>query len=141
MEQKSLTKLTHSSFGMGTVASGSFDQVIERVKSAFKDQGFGTLTVINMQATLQHKLAEEIEPYTILGMCNPELASRALKAEHEVGLLLPCNVLVHECGGTVHVAAQDPMMLMDLSKNENLHPIAAEAKARVEHALEEIGSH
>jgi uncharacterized protein (DUF302 family) len=104
----------------------------------FKEHGFGALSEIDVQAALHEKIGEEIEPYTILGMCNPHLASRALKAEHEIGLLLPCNVLVHECGGAVYVAAQDPMLMMDMARNENLRAIAEEAKRLIKQALEEI---
>lgn len=139
-QAKPMTTYTRSAYGMNTIASGSFDEVLEQVKAVFKEQGFGALSEIDVQAALREKLGEEIEPYTILGMCNPQLASRALKAEHEIGVLLPCNVLVHECDGLVHVAAQDPMLMMDMARNENLRPIAEEAKRRIELALEEIGA-
>ncbi len=115
-----------------------FDQVIAGVKEAFKVEGFGTLTEIDVRATLQEKIGEKIEPYTILGMCNPHLASRAIKAEHEIGLFLPCNVLVHECGGRVHVRAQDPAQMMQLAQNDALKPIADEAKTLIERAMIKI---
>ena len=133
-----MNMLTHSAYGMSIIATGTFEQTVERVKVVFKEHGFGALSEIDVQAALREKIAEEIEPYTILGMCNPHLASRALKAEHEIGMLLPCNVLVHECGGEVHVGAQDPMLMMDMARNENLRPIAEEAKRLIERALEEI---
>ncbi len=115
-----------------------FDQVIAGVKEAFKGEGFGTLTETDVRATLQEKIGDEIEPYSILGMCNPHLASRAIKAEHEIGLFLPCNVLVHECGGQVHVRAQDPTQMMQLAGNDALKPIADEAKALIERAMMKI---
>ena len=135
-----MNNLSHSAYGMSIIATGSFEQTIERVKTIFKEHGFGALSEIDVRAALREKIGEEIEPYTILGMCNPLLASRALKAEHEIGMLLPCNVLVHECGGAVHVAAQDPMLMMEMARNENLQPIAEEAKRLIEKALEEISA-
>lgn len=116
--------------------SGSFSDVIARVKGAFQAEGFGVMTEINMQRALDEKIGRQIEPYTIFGMCNPQLASRALDVEHEVGLLLPCNVLVHECEGAVHVSVQDPTLLMDLVGNPKLHPIAKEAREKIERSMQ-----
>lgn len=122
-------------FGFGRSLEGSFDDALVRVKAAFKAEGFGLITEVDFQKTLREKIGEEIEPYRILGMCNPDLASQALKAEHQVGLLLPCNVIVHECGGRVHVAAQDPEALMAIADSPALEPIADEAKRRIEKAM------
>lgn len=135
-----MSKLMIGTYGMSTTSSVPFDETIARVKSVFKEHGFGALSEIDVQGALREKIGEEIEPYTILGMCNPQLASRALKAEHEIGMLLPCNVLVHECGGKVYVGAQDPMLMLEMARNEALRPIAEEAKQRIEQALEEIGA-
>lgn len=135
-----MNKLMLNAYGMSITVPVPFKQAIERVKAVFKEHGFGALSEIDVQAALREKIGEEIEPYTILGMCNPYLASSALKAEHEIGLLLPCNVLVHECGGAVHVAAQDPILMMDMARNENLRPIAEKAKRLIEQALEEISA-
>ena len=121
-----------------TAVSGSFDQVVDRVKSAFKDHGFGTLTEIDVRATLKEKIGQEIEPYTILGVCNPQLASRAIAAEHEIGLFLPCTILIHECGGKIHVSAQDPIQMMSLAGNPNLGPVGKEAHDRIELAIAAI---
>ena len=131
---------TATRYGMTTTVDGLFDETVDSVKQVFKEHGFGTLSEIDVRATLREKTGEEIEPYMILGMCNPELALRAIKAEHEIGLLLPCNVLVYECGGTVHVSAQDPILMLDLARNDALRPIAEEAKRRIHAALSEIGS-
>ena len=130
--------MTHSALrhpGLSVSLNQPFDEVIQRVKDAFKAEGFGVLCEIDVCKTLQDKIGEQIEPYTILGMCNPHLASRAIKAEHEVGLLLPCNVLVHECGGHVHVHAQDPSVILDIAENELLSPVASEAEERIERAI------
>jgi uncharacterized protein (DUF302 family) len=128
-----------SAYGFGTTVSLPFEQAVERVKEAFKAEGFGTLTEINVQKTLREKIGAEIEPYVILGTCNPNLASRAIALEHEIGLLLPCNVLVHQCGGHVRVSAQDPLLLVEMVHNEALRPIGEEARERIERALRSLG--
>lgn len=115
-----------------------FDQAVDRVKSVFKDHGFGTLTEIDVQATLREKIGEEIEPYKILGVCNPKLASRAIAAEHEIGLFLPCTIIVHECGGKVNVSAQDPLMMMAVADNDALTPIGQEAHDRIVEAMAQV---
>ena len=130
---------TTVSGGYETTLPVPFDQAITRVKEAFKVEGFGALSEIDVRKALQEKLGQQIEPYTILGMCNPHLASRAIDAEHEIGLMLPCNVLVHECGGKVHVKAQDPIALMQTMDNAALRPIAAEAAERIERAFGNLG--
>lgn len=116
-----------------------FPEALAKVKEAFKAEGFGALTEIDVKATLKEKLGQEMEPYTIIGMCNPALASRAIAAEHEIGVFLPCNVLVHECGGAVHVTAQDPRQMMQMagsSESESeLRPVAEEVRQRIERAL------
>ena len=122
-------------YGISSSVDMPFEPAIDRVKAAFKEQGFGTLTEIDVQRTLKEKLGEEMEPYVILGMCSPQLAHRAIQAEHEIGLLLPCNVIVHQCGGTVHVSAQDPAQIMEFVGNEALRPIGNEARARIEAAI------
>ena len=129
-----------SSYGIGVETNLPFEQTVEAVKSAFQAEGFGTLTSINVTQTLKEKIGAEIEPYVILGMCNPQLASRAIRAEHDVGLLLPCNVLIHQCGGAVHVDAQDPAKLMEFVGNPSLEPIGNEARKQIEKALQTLPS-
>jgi uncharacterized protein (DUF302 family) len=124
--------------GEGRALDITFDDAINRVKAAFQAQGFGVVTELDVRKTLHDKIGEEMEPYTILGMCNPNLASRALQAQHEIGLLLPCNVIVHECGGKVHVAAQDPVSLLALAEEPDLMPVAEDAKARIQKAMKLI---
>ncbi|MFI5386197.1 MAG: DUF302 domain-containing protein [Fimbriimonadales bacterium] len=121
-----------------TSMSGPFDQAVERVKAVFKDHGFGTLSEIDVRKTLKEKIDQTIEPYTILGVCNPNLASRAIAAEHEIGVFLPCTVLVHECGGTVNVIAQDPLLMISMTGNEALGPMAHEAHDRIVAAVAEL---
>ena len=120
---------------MGRSLDVPFADAIDRVKAAFKAEGFGVITEVDFRKTLHDKIGEEIEPYVILGMCNPNLASQALKAEHEIGLLLPCNVIVHECRGKVHVAALDPEAMLALARSSALDPVADEAKPRIEKAM------
>jgi uncharacterized protein (DUF302 family) len=116
------------------------EDAIERIKKAFLDEGFGTVTEMNMQKTLKEKIGKDIEPYRVLGMCNPNLAYRAISAEHEIGLLLPCTVLVHECGGATHVTVQDPELMMEMIPNRDLLPIAGEALAGIQKALAHLKS-
>ncbi|HYN36909.1 MAG TPA: DUF302 domain-containing protein [Actinomycetota bacterium] len=113
----------------------SFEEALPKVKEAFKEQGFGTLTEIDVRATLKEKIGRDIEPYTILGTCNPELAGRALDIERDIGLLLPCNVVVTERDGKTLVQALDPQVMVSVPGNDELKPIAEEAGARIDKAL------
>jgi uncharacterized protein (DUF302 family) len=115
-----------------------YDQAVPRVKEAFKAQGFGTLTEIDVRATLKEKLGEDMEPYVILGACNPQLAHRALDIEREIGMLLPCNVVVRADGGRCLVQALDPSVIADVPGNPALRPVADEAGRRIDAALAEL---
>jgi uncharacterized protein (DUF302 family) len=125
-------------YGMRRTLAGSVPAAIERVRAALKDEGFGVLTEINVQATLREKLGEEMAPFVILGACNPPLAHRALTAEPEVGMLLPCNVVVREADGAVLVEAMDPAAAMGIVGNPAVEAVAAEARQRLERALEAL---
>lgn len=114
---------------------GSFADAVERVTAALKEEGFGILTIIDVQATLKAKLDHDVDPYVILGACNPQLASRGLALEPDLGVLLPCNVVVREADGRVIVAAMEPLSAMRLAGNSELAPIAADARARIERAV------
>lgn len=114
----------------------TYEEAVPKVKEAFKAQGFGTLTEIDVRATLKEKIDRDIEPYVILGTCNPQLASKALDVEREIGLLLPCNVVVTERGGKTLVQALDPQVMVSVPQNEGLGPIAEEAAARIRRALD-----
>jgi len=118
-----------------------YDQAVSRVKEAFKAQGFGTLTEIDVQATLKDKLDADIEPYVILGACNPQLAHRALEVTRDVGLLLPCNVVVRErAAGSVVVQALDAGIIAAVSDVADLATIATEASRRIQAALDDLES-
>jgi uncharacterized protein (DUF302 family) len=122
------------------VLTGPFDDVVAATKSALAEHGFGVLTEIDMQQTLKSKLGKDIERYLILGACNPALASAALEVEPQVGVLLPCNVVVHEVDGTVHVDALDPGLMVSMTSRDELAPIAAEARRLIGEALTAISA-
>jgi glyoxylase-like metal-dependent hydrolase (beta-lactamase superfamily II)/uncharacterized protein (DUF302 family) len=111
---------------------GTIDTVVPRVVNALKVEGFGVLTEIDIQATLKAKLGEDFRPYRILGACNPSLALQALKAEPRVGVMLPCNVIVHQTGtNEVEIASINPAAPMRAVGNPKLDPIAEEVGARL----------
>lgn len=118
----------------------TYQEALPKVKDAFKEQGFGTLTEIDVRATLKEKIGRDIEPYMILGTCNPDLASRALDVEREIGLLLPCNVVVTERHGKTLVQAFDPQVMVAILERDELKPIADEAAERIRRALAELAS-
>jgi uncharacterized protein (DUF302 family) len=127
---------TKRSYGIERRLDLPYDDAVERVTAALQGQGFGILTEIDVRATLKKKLDLDFRRYVILGACNPPLAHRALSAELDVGLLLPCNVIVYEGeGGGSVVSAADPGAMMEISGNPALGPIAAEARERLERAL------
>lgn len=122
-------------YGFGTTLDLPFDETVARTKAALKDEGFGVLSEIDVQATLKQKLDVDFERYVILGACNPQLAHRALQAEHNLGLLLPCNVLVHEHDGATAVAIVDPAAMLGMVANPALQAVADEAKERLERVV------
>jgi uncharacterized protein (DUF302 family) len=114
---------------------------VEKVKEAFQAQGFGTLTEIDVRATLKEKLGQDMEPYVILGACNPQLAHRALDIERDLGLLLPCNVVVRAAeDATTLVQAVDPQVMVAVPERDELRPIADEAGRRIHAALDSLTS-
>lgn len=125
--------------GMSTSVVGSIEDVKEKVRASLKMQGFGILTEIDMQKTLKEKIGVEIEPYLILGACNPKIANRALAADRSIGLLLPCNVVLRETGSSVEVSIQDPEVMfsaVDAGANSDLEKLPLEAKQLLQAALE-----
>ncbi|WP_236794408.1 DUF302 domain-containing protein [Amycolatopsis sp. GM8] len=116
-----------------------YEQAVPKVKQALLEQGFGTLTEIDVRATLKAKLGQDIEPYVILGACNPQLAHRALDVQREIGLLLPCNVVVRDAGGgRTLVQALDPQIMVAVPEVDDLQPIADEATRRIQAALDAL---
>ena len=116
-----------------------FDQAVERVREELKTEGFGVLCEIDVQATLKEKLGVDGEPYTILGACNPPLAHQALQAEPDLGVLLPCNVIVYQRDGDTHVSAIDAERMLSIVCNEQLAPIAADVKRRLADVVARVG--
>jgi len=125
-------------YAMTRTVALSYDEADRRVREALKEEGFGVLTEIDVSATLKEKLGVDFPKYEILGACNPPLAHRALLAEPEVGLLLPCNVVVRDSEepGRVVVEAIDPVVQFDVSGTEGLAVLAKEVKARLTRVLE-----
>ena len=123
-------------FGFGKPVDLSFDEAIETVTEELGKEGFGVLTEIDVQATLKKKLGEDMPPYRILGACNPPLAHQAITAVPEIGLLLPCNVLVREDDeGKVHVSFMDPGSVLGLVDNPDVEPLAAQVREKLERVL------
>ena len=123
-------------FGFGKAVDLGFDEAIETVTEELGKEGFGVLTEIDVQATLKKKLDKDMPPYRILGACNPPLAHQAVTAVPEIGLLLPCNVLVREDDeGKVHVSFMDPGSVLGLVDNPDVEPLAEQVKERLERVL------
>ncbi len=119
----------------------AYEAAVPKVKEAFKAQGFGTLTEIDVKATLAEKTGKQVEDYIILGACNPELAARALDVDRRIGLLLPCNVVVRADGDSrTIVDALDPQVIVEVPGDPGLGPVADEAGARIRAALAELAS-
>ena len=120
-------------YGFNVKFNGSFDDAITRVTEELQKEGFGVLTEIDVKATMKKKLDIDKLPYKILGACNPVLANQALTAEPDIGLLLPCNVVVREEeDGSVTVAFMDPAAVMTLVEKEGVEELATEVKGRLE---------
>jgi uncharacterized protein (DUF302 family) len=111
--------------------SRSYEEAVALAKEALKAEGFGVLTEIDVKATLKKKLDVDFQKYVILGACNPPLAHRALTAEPDIGLLLPCNVVVYEDGGGSIVLILDPLSMLNVVENPALQPVAEEAGTRL----------
>jgi uncharacterized protein (DUF302 family) len=123
-------------FGFGKPVDLGFDEAIETVTEELEKEGFGVLTEIDVQATLKKKLGEDMPKYRILGACNPPLAHQAVTAVPEIGLLLPCNVLVREDDeGKVHVSFMDPGSVLSLVDNPDVEPLAGQVKEKLERVL------
>ena len=117
-----------------------YEQAVERVVAALKEEGFGVLTEIDMKATLKKKLNTDFRAYTILGACNPPLAHQALSTDLELGLLLPCNVIVYEEDGGSQVSIVDPISMLGVVENPELEPVASEARTRLRRVLETLNA-
>lgn len=133
-----MTKAT-TGYGFRTRLDLPYEQAVEKVTAALKTEGFGVLTEIDVQATLKKKLDVDFRRYIILGACNPALAHQALNAELEVGLLLPCNVIVYEDDGGSVVSIVDPIAMLGVVENPEVDPVAHEAQARLQRVITAAG--
>ncbi len=122
-------------YGYSVRTALPFAGAAARVREALKEQGFGVLTEIDVQATMREKLGKEMGEYLILGACNPPLAHRALTADSSIGLLLPCNVVIRAGAGHTVVEALDPQTMVTITGEPSLKPIAEEAASRLRAAL------
>ena len=129
-------------YGMRTVLDLPFTEAVERTKNALTEEGFGVLSEIDMQEKLREKLGVKVDPYLILGACNPPLAYKALQAEPEIGLLLPCNVIVYTtAGGKTVVAAIDPdAMLSVVGENAAIAEVGQDARKRLQKVIASLKS-
>ncbi len=127
-------------YGLGTEVVASFDVTVERVRGELAKEGFGVLTEIDMKDTLARKLGVEFRPYTILGACNPPLAAEALAADIDIGLLLPCNLLIYATDdpGKCAVVAIDPVAQLGITGNTEIEPLAQEVRAKLERVVDRV---
>ncbi|MCO6412666.1 MAG: DUF302 domain-containing protein [Thiogranum sp.] len=128
-------------YGFNVQMDGSFDDAVNRVTEALKSEGFGVLTEIDVKATLKAKLDVDRNAYKILGACNPGLANQALNADPDIGLLLPCNVVVREEGdGRITVGFMDPIAVMSLVDKSGVKELAGQVRAKLERVRDQLAT-
>ena len=125
-----------TSYTLSATTAWPFAEAVERVRAELETEGFGVLCEIDVQAKLGEKLGVDGEPYLILGACAPALAYQALQVEPELGVLLPCNVVVYERGGETQISAIDPERMLSIVDNDALGPVAADVRARLSAVVE-----
>jgi uncharacterized protein (DUF302 family) len=125
-------------YGFSKTTDYSFEQAVEKVTEELKKEGFGVLTTIDVKDTLKKKIDVDFKKYTILGACNPKLAHSALQVEEELGLLLPCNVIVYEKNEKTVVSIFDPRVMTLVIENPEMKPVAEEVKNKLQRVLEAV---
>ena len=128
------------SYGTAVTIDAPFPDTLARVRDELAEEGFGVLTEIDVTATMKAKLGEDVEDYVILGACNPPLAHQALTVDRSIGLLLPCNVVVRTTPGGTAVEALDPQIMVGLTDNPALKPVADDAAERLQRALQRVAA-
>ena len=134
--------MQHTSYGMRVEVPLGYDQAVEKARDELSKEGFGVLTEIDVKATMKKKLDVDFRPYIILGACNPPLAHQALSAESDIGLLLPCNLIVYATDDPAQcvVAAIDPVTQLEISGNRDIGPVAEQVKQRLQRVLEGVAA-
>jgi uncharacterized protein (DUF302 family) len=127
-----------TAFSFSRVIALGYEEAIAKVKEALKSEGFGVLTEIDVRKTLKEKLNRDFPKYIILGACNPPLAHQVLQVEPEVGVFLPCNVLVYEEGGKTVISAMDPEAIMVMVRNEKVGEVAKQVRQKMEKVLDSL---
>ena len=125
-------------YGFSKTVDLTYEQAIEKVTSELKKEGFGVLTFIDVKETLKQKINVDFKKYAILGACNPPIAHRALLEEEQLGLLLPCNVIVYEKEGKTNISIFDPMVMTWIIENDQMKPIATEVQEKLQRVLKAI---
>ncbi len=134
-----LNEMNQTNYGFSKVVNLGYDEAIEKVTEELKKEGFGVLTEIDVKATLKKKLDVDFKPYKILGACNPPFAYKSLQAEEQIGLMLPCNVIVYVNGNNeTVVAAIDPIASMQAVKNESLGEVAETMQGKLKSVISNL---